>query len=129
MHTFSMDTPAEGFINITRQVEQIVQEAGLAEGLCQIFIPHTTAAVTINENADPDVVTDMLAALRQMVPKLPYRHAEGNSLAHVKSSLLGCSATVPVSNGQLTLGTWQGIYLCEFDGPRRRQVQVQLVGS
>lgn len=129
MQTFSMDTPAEGFINITRQVEQIVQEAGLAEGLCQIFIPHTTAAVTINENADPDVVTDMLAALRQMVPKLPYRHAEGNSPAHVKSSLLGCSATVPVSNGQLTLGTWQGIYLCEFDGPRRRQVQVQLVGS
>lgn len=129
MQTFSMDTPAEGFINITRQVEQIVQEAGLADGLCQIFIPHTTAAVTINENADPDVVTDMLAALRQMVPKLPYRHAEGNSPAHVKSSLLGCSATVPVSNGQLTLGTWQGIYLCEFDGPRRRQVQVQLVGS
>jgi secondary thiamine-phosphate synthase enzyme len=92
-------------------------------------VPHTTAAVTINENADPDVVVDMLAALKKMVPDLAYRHGEGNSPAHVKSSMIGCSITVPVEDGEPALGTWQGIYFCEFDGPRRRSVWVQLVGS
>ena len=129
MHQFSLNTPAEGFIDITGQVRKIVASGNVQNGLCQIFVPHTTAGVTINENADPDVVTDMLAALGKMVPDLPYRHSEGNSPAHVKSSLVGCSITVPISEGRLCLGTWQGIYFCEFDGPRTRKVWVQLVGS
>ena len=129
MQQFSLNTPAEGFIDITGQVRKIVASGNVQNGLCQIFVPHTTAGVTINENADPDVVTDMLAALGKMVPDLPYRHSEGNSPAHVKSSLVGCSITVPISEGRLCLGTWQGIYFCEFDGPRTRKVWVQLVGS
>ena len=129
MEQFSLNTPEEGFIDITGQVRKIVAAGNVQNGLCQIFVPHTTAGVTINENADPDVVTDMLAALGKMVPDLPYRHSEGNSPAHVKSSLVGCSITVPISEGRLCLGTWQGIYFCEFDGPRTRKVWVQLVGS
>ena len=129
MEQFSLNTPAEGFIDITGQVRKIVASGNVQNGLCQIFVPHTTAGVTINENADPDVVTDMLAALGKMVPDLHYRHSEGNSPAHVKSSLVGCSITVPISEGRLCLGTWQGIYFCEFDGPRTRKVWVQLVGS
>jgi secondary thiamine-phosphate synthase enzyme len=129
MQQFSLNTPAEGFIDITGQVRKIVASGNVQNGLCQIFVPHTTAGVTINENADPDVVTDMLAALGKMVPDLPYRHGEGNSPAHVKSSLVGCSLTVPISEGRLCLGTWQGIYFCEFDGPRSRKVWVQLIGS
>ena len=129
MQQFSLNTPAEGFIDITGQVRKIVASGNVQNGLCQIFVPHTTAGVTINENADPDVVTDMLAALGKMVPELPYRHSEGNSPAHVKSSLVGCSIMVPISEGRLCLGTWQGIYFCEFDGPRTRKVWVQLVGS
>ena len=129
MEQFSLNTPEEGFIDITGQVRKIVAAGNVQNGLCQIFVPHTTAGVTINENADPDVVTDMLAALGKMVPELPYRHSEGNSPAHVKSSLVGCSITVPISEGRLCLGTWQGIYFCEFDGPRSRKVWVQLVGS
>ena len=129
MQQFSLNTPAEGFIDITGQVRKIVASGNVQNGLCQIFVPHTTAGVTINENADPDVVTDMLAALGKMVPDLHYRHSEGNSPAHVKSSLVGCSITVPISEGRLCLGTWQGIYFCEFDGPRTRKVWVQLAGS
>ena len=129
MQQFSLNTPAEGFIDITGQVRKIVASGNVQNGLCQIFVPHTTAGVTINENADPDVVTDMLAALGKMVPDLHYRHSEGNSPAHVKSSLVGCSITVPISEGRLCLGTWQGIYFCEFDGPRTRKVWVQLVGN
>lgn len=129
MEQFSLNTPAEGFIDITGQVRKIVASGNVQNGLCQIFVPHTTAGVTINENADPDVVTDMLAALGKMVPDLHYRHSEGNSPAHVKSSLVGCSITVPISEGRLCLGTWQGIYFCEFDGPRTRKVWVNLVGS
>ena len=129
MQQFSSNTPAEGFIDITGQVRKIVASGNVQNGLCQIFVPHTTAGVTINENADPDVVTDMLAALGKIVPDLHYRHSEGNSPAHVKSSLVGCSITVPISEGRLCLGTWQGIYFCEFDGPRTRKVWVQLVGS
>ena len=129
MEQFSLNTPTEGFIDITGQVRKIVASGNVQNGLCQIFVPHTTAGVTINENADPDVVTDMLAALGKMVPDLHYRHSEGNSPAHVKSSLVGCSITVPISEGRLCLGTWQGIYFCEFDGPRTRKVWVQLVGS
>ena len=129
MQQFSLNTPAEGFIDITGQVRKIVASGNVQNGLCQIFVPHTTAGVTINENADPDVVTDMLAALGKMVPDLHYRHSEGNSPAHVKSSLVGCSITVPISEGRLCLGTWQGIYFCEFDGPRTRKVWVNLVGG
>ena len=129
MEQFSLNTPTEGFIDITGQVRRVVAAGAVQNGLCQIFVPHTTAGVTINENADPDVVADMLTALKQMVPNLPYRHGEGNSPAHVKSSLVGCSITVPISEGRLCLGTWQGIYFCEFDGPRTRKVWVQLVGS
>ena len=129
MEQFMLQTPAEGFIDITRKVAEIVHRSQVRQGICQVFVPHTTAGVTINENADPDVVTDMLAALNRMVPDLPYRHGEGNSPAHVKSSLVGCSLTVPIMEGRLCLGTWQGIYFCEFDGPRTRNVWVQVIGT
>ena len=129
MEKFNLDTPREGFINITASVRQIVKSSNVQQGICQVFIPHTTAGVTINENADPDVVIDMLAALEKMVPDLSYRHGEGNSPAHVKSSLMGCSITLPVENSNLILGTWQGVYFCEFDGPRQRSVCVQVVGD
>lgn len=112
------------FVDITRLLEQEIEKAGVTTGFCLVYIPHTTAGVTINENADPDVRADMLAALHHMVPDLPYRHAEGNSPAHIKASLLGSSVTVPIDNGKLALGTWQGVYLTEFDGPRSRQVEV-----
>ncbi|MCW2277853.1 secondary thiamine-phosphate synthase enzyme YjbQ [Heliophilum fasciatum] len=129
MEQIVLNTPAEGFIDITGQVRKIVEESKVQHGLCQIFVPHTTAGVTINENADPDVISDMLMALKQMVPDLPYRHGEGNSPAHVRSTLVGCSITVPVTDRMLCLGTWQGIYFCEFDGPRKRKVWVQVVGG
>lgn len=129
MEQFSLETPREGFIDITAKVREIIRRSRVQQGICQVFVPHTTAAVTINENADPDVVADMSAALKKMVPDIAYRHGEGNSPAHVKSSLIGCSVTVPVEGGKPALGTWQGIYFCEFDGPRRRNVWVQLVGS
>ena len=113
-------------IDITARVAEAVTASGVAEGVATVFVPHTTAAVTINENADPDVVSDMLAALDVAVPhEQPfYRHNEGNSAAHVKSSLVGCSMQVLVRGGRLVLGTWQGIYFCEFDGPRTRQAIV-----
>lgn len=129
MDQFFLETPGEGFVDITAQVKEIVRRNHIQQGICQVFVPHTTAGVTVNENADPDVVTDMLAALSCMIPNLPYCHREGNSPAHVKSSLLGCSVNVPVVDSNLFLGTWQGIYFCEFDGPRRRKVCVQVVGG
>ena len=119
----------DDFVDITEHVASIVTESGLADGLCVIFTPHTTAAVTINENADPDVLHDLRLAMAALVPKLPYRHGEGNSPAHLKSSLFGCSQLVPIVGGKLALGTWQGIYFCEFDGPRRRNFQVVVQGS
>ena len=128
MEQFYLDTPKEGFIDITLLVGEIVLNGQVRRGICQVFIPHTTAGVTINENADPDVVADMQLALAQMVPELPYRHGEGNSPAHLKSSLIGCSVTLPVIDHSLVLGTWQAIYFCEFDGPRRRKVWVQVIG-
>ena len=129
MQQLSLSTPAEGFIDITGQVRRVVAAGAVQNGLCQIFVPHTTAGLTINENADPDVVTDMLAALDKMVPDLPYRHGEGNSPAHLKSLLTGSSVMVPVEDGTMQLGTWQGIYFCEYDGPRQRRVQVQIIGE
>jgi len=113
-------------VNVTRQVQRAVGEAGLQDGLCLVFVPHTTAGVTINENADPDVQRDILKELNKIVPfEDGYLHAEGNSAAHLKSTLVGCSCTVPVEGARLALGTWQGIYFCEFDGPRSRTVQVK----
>ncbi|HQG89418.1 MAG TPA: secondary thiamine-phosphate synthase enzyme YjbQ [Flexilinea sp.] len=117
-------------IDITSRVREAVTASGIREGLCTIFIPHTTAAVTINENADPDVVRDFLYELDKIVPwQDGYRHAEGNSAAHLKSSLIGVSEQVFIENGRLMLGTWQGIYFCEFDGPRTRRVLVRIDSS
>ena len=128
MEQFRLETPKEEFIDITEHVKHYVCCSKIENGICQVFVPHTTAAVTINENADPDVVTDIMLALKNIIPKLPYNHVEGNSPAHVMSSLIGCSITIPVEKGHLVLGTWQGIYFCEFDGPRKRKVQVQIIG-
>jgi secondary thiamine-phosphate synthase enzyme len=113
-------------IDITRKVQKVVHDSGISEGLATVFIPHTTAGVTINENADADVVHDVLAALEEAVPWEEdfYQHGEGNSAAHVKASMVGSSVQVPVEGGRLVLGTWQGIYFCEFDGPRSRTVVV-----
>jgi secondary thiamine-phosphate synthase enzyme len=118
------------FVEITEQVQLIVDGTGMKEGVCVCFVPHTTAGITINENADPDVVTDMVYALDKAVPwKDPhYRHGEGNTAAHVKASMMGHSVQVFVRGGKLQFGTWQGIYLCEFDGPRSRKVWVSVTG-
>ena len=124
---FTISTPREGFIDITGHVSQILSKSQGNHSLCHVFIPHTTAGVTINENADPDVVEDMLIALDRMVPELAYKHDEGNSRAHVKSSMVGSSVSIPIAGKSLYLGTWQGIYLCEFDGPRRRRVIVTII--
>ena len=114
------------FVNITRQVQAAVDGLGMKDGVITVFVPHTTAGITINENADPDVVSDILSVLDRVVPwSADYRHGEGNSAAHVKAGLMGSSVRVIVSGGRLTLGTWQGIFFCEFDGPRRREVWVQ----
>ena len=116
------------FIDITHSVEEAVQKSEVKEGVCFIFTPHTTAAVTINENADPSVTQDIQRMLNEIVPyEGSYQHLEGNSSAHIKSSLIGCSKTVFVESGKLVLGTWQGIFLCEFDGPRTRKVYVKVV--
>lgn len=113
-------------IDITAQVGAALAKSGLRDGLLVLFVPHTTAAVTINENADPDVTRDLVMELNKIVPfEDGYRHAEGNSAAHLKSSLVGASETLIVQDGRLQLGTWQGIYFCEFDGPRRRRLQLK----
>ena len=112
-------------IDVTAQIEKIVKESGAKEGICFVFCPHTTAAVTINENADPSVKEDLLAGLSRLVPEHGnYSHSEGNSDAHIKSSLIGASVLLPVKNGSLVLGAWQGIFFCEFDGPRSRKLMV-----
>ncbi|MEN6425923.1 MAG: secondary thiamine-phosphate synthase enzyme YjbQ [Phycisphaerales bacterium] len=118
-------------VDVTGQVQAAVRDAGIRTGDVVVFCPHTTAAITINENADPAVVHDMLMVFDQIIPRSHpgYRHDEGNSDAHCKSSLVGCSEQVLVKDGTLTLGTWQGIYFCEFDGPRSRTVIVQVRGE
>lgn len=129
MAEFSVNTPQEGFVDITKDVARIVGDAGVREGLCHVFVRHTTAAVTINENADPDVQHDLLFALGEIYKdSRNFRHIEGNSPAHLKSSVIGASETIPISGGELVLGTWQGIYLAEFDGPRKRTVVVTVLG-
>ncbi len=117
-------------IDITQQIQSIVKESGINDGVCYVFIPHTTAGVTINENADPDVKSDMLMEINKVIPfNDSYRHIEGNSAAHIKASLFGNSETIFLKEGRLQLGTWQGIFLCEFDGPRTRKVWVNIIKS
>ncbi len=116
------------FIDITDRVGGIVSKSGVKEGICRVFVPHTTAAVTINEKADPNVVRDIISTLEKIVPPdAGYRHLEGNSDSHIKSSLVGASETIMVSSGKLLLGTWQAIFFCEFDGPRTRRCIVQVM--
>ncbi len=117
-------------IDVTGEVRQAIRKSGVQSGLAVLFVAHTTAAVTINENADPDVVRDMLMELNKIVPLNDgYRHAEGNSAAHIKSSLVGAGETLIIEDGAPVLGTWQGVYFCEFDGPRRRKLHVQVIGG
>lgn len=118
------------FVDITDEVQQAVAASGIKDGICTVFVPHTTAGITINENADPDVKRDISATLERLIPwRYDYTHIEGNSAAHIKASLMGCSVSVPLRGGKLELGTWQGILLCEFDGPRRRRVIVTVLGD
>jgi secondary thiamine-phosphate synthase enzyme len=115
-------------VDITGQVQDALREAGVREGVCMVYVPHTTAAVTINENADPTVKGDILKVLNKVIPwDDGYRHLEGNSAAHIKSTLVGASELVAVAGGKLQLGTWQGLFFCEFDGPRSRKVHVHLI--
>jgi secondary thiamine-phosphate synthase enzyme len=113
--------------DITAQVQQAIGESGVQEGVCHLFVPHTTAGLTLNENWDPDVRGDLVRALAAMVPDLRYRHSEGNSPAHLLSTLVGSSETLLVRGGRLALGSWQGVYLAEFDGPRNRRVLLKVV--
>lgn len=118
------------FINITAQVRDAVRSSGINEGLCVVFVPHTTAGVTVNENADPDVTADMALCLDGLVPDNPaFRHSEGNSGSHVKTTLVGPSITLIITKGQLWLGTWQAVYFCEFDGPRERTYGVKCMAG
>ncbi len=115
-------------LELTTQVQELVRRSGVAEGLCHIFVPHTTAAVTINENTDPSVKADILMVLAKLISdQETYRHLEGNAPAHVKASVLGPQLTVLISGSRLLLGTWQGIFFCEFDGPRSRRVHVKIL--
>lgn len=117
-------------INITEKIRNYVLESGVKEGMIILFVPHTTAAITINENADPDVKSDMLRGLDNISPALhDYKHFEGNSDAHIKSSLIGVDQTIIIASGQLVLGTWQGIYFCEFDGPRTRTLKLKIISE
>lgn len=118
-------------IDITQRIAEIVDRGGIASGTVTVYCPHTTAAITINENADPDVVHDILLTLDDLVPqhRRGYRHGEGNSDAHVKSSMIGCTETIIVDGGRMAMGTWQGIYFCEFDGPRSRKVTMHCCGE
>ena len=131
MKEISLETHSRvEMIDITAAVQKAIGEEKIEEGICLVYTPHTTAAVTINENADPDVPRDILAALDRAVPlSANYRHAEGNSAAHVKSSLVGASELVIIEKGRLVLGTWQSIFFCEFDGPRTRKVLISIITS
>lgn len=123
-------TEKQRMIDVTRQVQTQVKESGVTSGVCTVFCPHTTAAVTLQENADPDVKRDMLDALDRAVPlKANYRHAEGNSDAHIKASIVGSSVTMIVENRKLVLGSWQAVFFCEFDGPRDRSLLVRVIAD
>ena len=131
METLELRTPCrEGLVRITPALRDLVAAKNWRDGAMVVFCPHTTAGLTVNEDADPDVAIDMVATLARLVPRDPrYRHADGNSDAHVKTTLVGPSLTLIVADGQLRLGTWQGVYLCEWDGPRTRNVWVQWLGQ
>ena len=121
-------TEREELVNLTSRVKKVLQKSGVKDGVCVVYVPHTTAGVIINENADPDVPEDILMGLRKIVPlSLPFLHVEGNADAHLKAALVGSSVQIPFTNGSLALGTWQGIFFCEFDGPRSRKVYIQLI--
>lgn len=131
MHELSVPTRRHTeFVNIDRHIQRLIDESGVEEGEVRIYVPHTTAGITINENADPDVVADMELILERAVPwEGGYAHAEGNAAAHVKASMMGFSVTVFIHRGKLALGTWQSIYFCEFDGPRNRRVWVKILSD
>lgn len=128
---FNVDTSSHTqMLNITATIQQVVNDSGIRSGICTVFIPHTTAAVTINENADPDVVRDFTMEINKIVPwEDGYHHMEGNSAAHLKASMIGFSEQIIIEGGRLVLGTWQGIFFCEYDGPRHRNVYVKLMGT
>ena len=115
-------------IDVTSEINQAIQKSGIEQGLCMLYVPHTTAAVTINESADPSVKADMLMVLNKIIPwEAGYRHLEGNSAAHIKTTLVGSSELIAIEGRRLVLGTWQGIFFCEFDGPRNRKLQVRII--
>ncbi len=128
IYEYNLKTDKQGFYDITENVRETLRASKVNDGICVVYCPHTTAGMTINENADPDVVRDMLFALDQTFPDRPeFRHAEGNTAAHLKAGALGASVTVLAEAGRLLLGTWQGIYFCEFDGPRSRRFFVKVL--
>ena len=131
MHRLTVATKAKVELrDVTGEVQEVVQASGVREGVCYLFVPHTTAAVTVNEHADPSVVEDIIAQLDALVPQHSrYRHAEGNSPAHIKASIVGPSEVLLVADGRLVLGTWQGVFFCEFDGPRSRSLLVKVVAD
>jgi len=128
---FSVNTRSlTEFVNVTSQVQNELKRTEVKNGVCTVYVPHTTAGITINEGADPNVAKDILMEINKIVPMQDgYTHSEGNSAAHIKTSFFGSSVQIPVEDGRLTLGTWQSIFLCEFDGPRNRRVIVQVVGK
>lgn len=128
LFTFQIQTPAEGLIDITNEITEAISESGVLEGICVVFCPHTTAAITINENADPDVKSDFIHGMDRFFPELrEFSHSEGNSDAHIKSSCVGASETIIIKGGKPLLGTWQDVYFCEFDGPRSRKFFVKVM--
>jgi secondary thiamine-phosphate synthase enzyme len=129
MHTLQIKTTRRTqFVDITDEVQSFVTKSQIKSGICHLYVPHTTAAVTINEHADPDVASDVEAAFDRLVPhRGPYKHSEGNSDSHIKSILVGNTQTVFIADGHLTLGRWQGIFFCEFDGPRTRQLHLKII--
>lgn len=129
MKSFTITTSKRTqFINLDSYVEQVIQETGIKEGIVCVYVPHTTAGVTINENADPDVLYDIEQTLEKLIPWYGnYKHTEGNAPAHVKASLMGSSIQIIINNGQLVLGTWQSVFFCEFDGPRTRKFYVEII--
>jgi secondary thiamine-phosphate synthase enzyme len=129
LFNFTLKTTRQDFYDITPQVREAVAGSGVADGIAVVYCPHTTAGITINENADPDVVHDLLLGLDAAFPdRAGFRHGEGNSAAHLKATAVGSSVTVPVEGGRLMLGTWQGVYFCEFDPPRNRKFHVKVIG-
>ena len=130
LYEYALSAQREDFYNITAQVREAVSKSSVSSGIAVVFCPHTTAGITINENADPDVVHDLLIGLNKAFPdRAEFRHGEGNSSAHLKASAMGSSATIIIENGKLLLGTWQGIYFMEFDPPRNRKFYVKVVGA